>query len=164
MHALLQLLGNLWVAFQLAGSIGPRAPHLSDREVGEVALYITAAGQETGVDPYMIAAIMWHESRFINMPKNSTNDYGLMQVHWRSPAPWLNGLTPASLMDPWTNILAGSRLLARMKEFCLANGHSQDEHYWWGHYRWGIVVRDSKYEQTVLWRYRALSRSADLGT
>lgn len=158
-----QFLGNLWLAFSLSSSIRPHAPHLSDRQLIAYSYYVAAASRETDVDPYLVMAVMWHESRFLNLPRNSTNDYGLMQVHWQPPASWLDGLTPEDLMNPRINIFAGARELAAMRRFCAGRGHSQSDHYWWGHYRWGVVVLDPKYAQNVLWRQRAL-RSALPGT
>lgn len=140
--------------------------HLSTERCFEYAFYMVAAGEETGVDPWLMAAVMWHESRFKNLSRNRTNDYGLMQVHWqklnvRVGETWLVGLSRADLLDPQKNILAGARELAHKRRFCRRRGHSQDDHYWWGHYKWGIVVRSPKYGRRILLRFKKLQRSRD---
>lgn len=161
---LIQLLGNLWLAAKLALSMAPHARYTAPHNILAYSIHIVEASIETGLDPHLIAAVMWKESDFRNLPRSPTDDYGLMQVHWQPRVKWLRGLTPEDLMDPRTNVLVGARELEAARRFCLGKGHSQDDHYWWGHYKWGLVVRSPKYAQNVLWRHRALSRSARPGT
>src|SRR5690606_10007699 len=142
---------------KLSNAIEPYSPHLSASTRLTYAIYIVEAARLTRLDPYLIAAVMWHESDFRNLPRNSTDDYGLMQVHWQKmPVSWLAGLTRKDLMDPWTNILTGARELVYTRRLCQVVDGPRPGHEWWGHYKYGVVVRGKKYGQTILWRYRML--------
>ena len=157
LDAILQFLGVLLTAAKLNVAITPFSPHVSAESRVEYSLYMAFAGQEYSVDPFLVAAVMWHESDFTNVPRNHTNDYGLMQVHWASygpPEKWLVGLTKADLMDPWINIRAGTHELAHLRWFCRAKGdHGHD---WWGHYKYGVVVPSEDYGKKILQRYQIL--------
>lgn len=159
-HDLVQVLGSFILSFKLSQAIEPHTPHLSPRTRLTYAFYIAEASRRTNLDPFLVAAVMWHESMFYNLPKNETDDYGLMQVHWqRSPSSWLRGLTRRSLMDPWTNILAGAKELAYMRRFCSKRDGKDPGHEWWGHYKYGVVVLRRKYGQTISWRHRVLRQA-----
>jgi len=161
-----KIIGLLAAASQLSVAIettgADRAASLTPQQRLEYSLYIVDASRRYGLDPYLVAAVIWHESDFRNLPRNSTNDYGLMQVHWQRLNPrvgetWLDGLAPADLMDPRKNILAGVAELAYYKGFCQRRGHS---HHWWSHYLHGPdKLGPTKYGQKVNWRYKKLSRS-----
>lgn len=153
------LITKLIITANVSRGIAPHTAHLSHADRLEYSYYMVDAGEEVGVDPFLIAAVMWHESRFLNLPRNKTNDYGLMQVHWQKmPVPWLKGLTRGDLLDPRTNILAGARELAHMRSFCRGADGRHPGHEWWGHYKYGVVVLGNQYGQTVLWRQKALRR------
>ncbi len=157
-QALLHLLGNLLVVVGLNRSIEPYTAHLSPASRLQYAYYIVDAADQTKLDPYLVAAVMWHESDFQNVPRNGTNDYGLMQVHWQPGENWLAGMVPEDLMDPRTNILAGARELTHLRAFCRARDHAGD-HHWLGHYKYGLVVLSSRYGDAVLGRRDRLIRN-----
>ncbi len=141
----------------------PDAKHLSASERVSYALYIVEASAATGVDPYLITAVMWHESAFQAQEVSPSRDYGLMQVHWQRLHPevgedWLVGLTPAMLLDPRTNILAGARELAHQRAYCRGQRHDPRDHPWWAHHKWGTVVRSPAYGQAILWKRHRLLR------
>jgi hypothetical protein len=160
LHDLIQVLGSFILATKLNGAIEPQTPQLTATTRFTYAFYIAEASRRAELDPYLVAAVMWHESRFLNMPRNETDDYGLMQVHWqKAPSPWLKGLSRADLMDPWTNISVGAQEMAYMRRFCFARDGKDPGHEWWGHYKYGVVVLGRKYGQTVLWRYRVLRQA-----
>jgi len=70
------------------------------------------AGQAAGIDPLLVLAVIAIESRFNPIAESDYGARGLMQVVARFhpdkvPAP--NG--ERALLDPWTNILVGTRIL-----------------------------------------------------
>ena len=73
------------------------------------------AAHAYGVNPQVLLAIAWHESRLlpwkIHRNSDGSTDYGLMQINSRN-LPSL-GLTQQRAMAPCTNILAGARLYRR---------------------------------------------------
>jgi hypothetical protein len=151
--AIAQLLQSILTVAKLNAAIAVHSPHLSDVERIEYSAYIVMAAKENNIDPFLVAAVMWHESWFTNIPRNRTNDYGLMQLHWQK-VPWLEGLTKQDLMIPRINIYAGVRELAYLRKFCR---HRRDgDHEWWSHYKWGVVVPSTEYGLKILFKYKAL--------
>lgn len=158
-----QLLFTWVAAMKLAQDITPHTKHLTEEERLSYAYFMVDSGKRHKVDPYFIAAVAWHESRFNNLPRNTTNDYGVMQVHWQQLSvdeKWLDGLKPRDLLDPQTNIEAGTKELVHLRSFCARLGHT--DHHWWGHLKWGVVVMSRAYDQTILWRYRLLKTGSPL--
>lgn|GEM_PF-2198825 len=75
--------------------------------------------RENGVDPDLVLAIMWHESRFIpdvrdNVNTNGTHDRGLMQINQCNWG-WLmeKGL---DVNNPYDNVSSGVLMLSMMLE------------------------------------------------
>lgn len=128
----------------------------------EYSYYIASASHEHGLDPLLVAAVVWHESNYRNLPVNATNDRGLIQVHWQRLNPargedWLVGLTKADLMAPRINIHAGCRELAYYKQLCKSRGH---KHRWWSHYRYGPGgAKSTPYGRRVWGRFKKLERT-----
>lgn len=156
-QVLVKAVGVALVAMGLSGSISSVTPHLEAGTRWRYSVYIATAAELEHVDPYLVAAVMWHESDFQNVARNETNDYGLMQVHWQPQERWLSGLHPADLMDPWTNILAGVRELAALRRYCRLRD-PVGAHHWVGHYKYGVVVLSQRYGKIVLWRRDQLIR------
>jgi hypothetical protein len=153
-------------AFQLSASIAPLkdAKHLSQEERFEYSVYIVEAAQQHKLDPYLVAAVIWHESRFQKDVKSRTQDYGLLQVHWQKLHPqlgedWLVGLTRESLLDPRTNIFAGTRELAHNRHLCRRRRHDPGDHPWWAHHKWGNVVGNPAYGLAIQKRHATLIRN-----
>jgi hypothetical protein len=145
--------------------------HLTDAKRFAYASYIAEASVAHGVDPYLVAAVIYTESRFTNLRVNKTRDYGLMQVHWQRgwKAPWLKGLKRKDLYDPRTNIAAGTHELAYVRAFCKKRGHGRwvkggvaRRHNWWAHYLFGVVVKkrwyDMRIERVRSYLHRAAAR------
>lgn len=153
---ILGVLGKFLLVLKVSHAIAPYTPNLRSEERFTYAAHMVDAGERTAIDPLLIAAVMWHESMFQNLPRNATNDYGLMQVHWQPREPWLAGVTRVDLMDPQINILAGARELAFMRGFCRRRDGRSPDHGWWSHYKYGVVVLGARYGQTILWRYGVL--------
>lgn len=165
---ILKYLATLGTALQLSAGIAnaKAAPNLSDEKRFEYSYYMAEAAEAHGIDPFLVAAVMWVESDFRNLPVNKTNDRGLMQIHWQKLNPkvgetWLEGLTKKDLMDPRKNIHAGVTELAYVRRFCQRKGHTVDEHHWWAHYLQGVVItsRGVRYGRKVFWRFRKLTRA-----
>lgn len=153
----------MFPALQLSASIAPLkdARHLSQEERLEYSIYIVEAARVNKLDPYLVTAVIWHESKFQKGVKSPTKDYGLLQVHWQKLYPqlgedWLVGLTRESLMDPMTNIFAGTRQLAHIRSSCRRRHHDTQDHPWWAHHKWGNVVKTPAYGLAIQKRHETL--------
>lgn len=71
-------------------------------------------GERRHIDPDLIAAVIWKESRGISSVQGPTGAIGLMCV---KPFPWRP--SPEALRNPWTNVAAGSGTLAQV----IRDGH-----------------------------------------
>jgi hypothetical protein len=63
--------------------------------------------QERCLDPDLVAAVIWKESRGLATERSIVGAVGLMQL---MPRPWRP--SPEKLEDPWTNLFWGARALA----------------------------------------------------
>lgn len=166
MISILIFLRTLLPALELSAAIAPLkdAQHLTEEQRFQYAFYMVEASQETSLDPYLIASVMWHESRFQDGVRSRTNDFGLMQVHWQKLHPqlgenWLVGLTKETLMDPRNNIFSGARELAHKRRFCRRKRHDPEDHPWWAHHKWGNVVKSPDYGLAIQKKRERLLRS-----
>ncbi len=113
-----QVLGLLWaglVAVVLASALRVtlqvRRHHRYDK-------YIRAVSLQNGVDPDLVRAVIWRESRFNPHCVGRAGEVGLMQVTELAAQEWAeaNGiqqLTRRNLANPYVNIRAGTWYLAR---------------------------------------------------
>jgi soluble lytic murein transglycosylase len=79
---------------------------------------ITSTAGRRGLDPMLVKALVWRESRFHPEKHGTSGERGLMQVGPAAASEWAKaehpgGITPDDLLDPATNITAGTWLLAR---------------------------------------------------
>lgn len=79
---------------------------------------IEAAATRYGLPPRLIGAVIWQETRFQPHCLGKAGEVGLMQIMPRSAAEWaraehLPALETKALLNPATNILAGTWYLAR---------------------------------------------------
>lgn len=79
---------------------------------------IQEAAKRRGVDPMLIKAVTWRESRFDPTKRGADGERGLMQITDAAAKEWAKGekianFVPTDLFDPKTNIEAGTWLLAR---------------------------------------------------
>ena len=105
--------------------------------------------QAADEDPYLIAAIAWHESAFSHTAKSNTADCGIMQINTK----WSRH-TCAQLTNIRTSIKAGIRALAYWrKRFAQA----EPNYLWLCHYNSGnkCYTRSIRYARKVR-RTRAL--------
>lgn len=79
---------------------------------------IIQVSHDDGVDPFLIRALVWRESRFRPNTHGAADERGLMQVTPEAGQRWAKAnkipdFQPDSLYDPETNIRAGTWYLAR---------------------------------------------------
>ena len=79
---------------------------------------ISAAAMRYGVAMELVSAVIWRESRFDPERVGTAGELGLMQITTGAAAEWvhaegMNALPPDMLLNPQTNICAGTWYLAR---------------------------------------------------
>lgn len=79
---------------------------------------IASAAARHGVDPLLVKAVIWQESRFHADKLGSRGERGLMQVTEPAAQDWvaaenIETFSPADLLDPGTNIEVGTWYLAK---------------------------------------------------
>jgi soluble lytic murein transglycosylase len=79
---------------------------------------IVEVAREEGVDPFLIRALVWRESRFDPLIYGLAQEHGLMQVTPAVGEEWakankIANFKPEDLFDPVTNIRAGTWYLNR---------------------------------------------------
>ncbi len=80
---------------------------------------IRAAARRYGVDPSLVKAVVWRESRFDPEARGTVGELGLMQVTEDAALEWvtsekIQGFHKDHLLDPRTNTLAGTYYLGKM--------------------------------------------------
>jgi soluble lytic murein transglycosylase len=91
--------------------MSPARFHQYDRLISSVAL-------EHHLDPMLVKAVVWRESRFDPKKRGAHGERGLMQVSEVAANEWarenkIAGFTPDRLFDPKTNLEAGTWYLHR---------------------------------------------------
>lgn len=81
--------------------------------------HIVAAAQKYGVDPALVKAVVWRESRFNPRVRGDAGEIGLMQVGKLAAAEWAEAdgqvlFRHAELFDPAKNTQAGTWYLGKM--------------------------------------------------
>jgi len=94
--------------------MSPARFHQYDRLIRSVAL-------EHHLDPVLVKAVVWRESRFDSKKHGSHGERGLMQVSERAANEWARetkvaGFHPDQLFEPKTNLEAGTWYLHRAME------------------------------------------------
>ena len=77
--------------------------------VGRWQNVVVHYGERRGLDPDLIASVIWKESRGVSTVVGPTGAVGLMCV---KPFPWRP--SAEELSNPWTNVAAGSATLAQV--------------------------------------------------
>lgn len=80
---------------------------------------ILAAASRYGVDPALVKAVVWKESRFVATARGRAGELGLMQLMDSAAQEWAETvgaypLPEEHLLDPGTNTLAGTWYLRKM--------------------------------------------------
>lgn len=94
-----------------------RNPKLSASAAKNYTELVIQAGKKYKQDPYVIAAIIVHESTVNYKAVSKGGDYGLMQVRWRVHEKAIKKEYPkirkaTDFFDPKTNIFFGTRILS----------------------------------------------------
>jgi soluble lytic murein transglycosylase len=94
--------------------MSPARFHQYDRLIRSVA-------SEHHLDPMLVKAVVWRESRFDPKKRGTHGERGLMQVSELAANEWarenkIGGFNPDQLFDPKTNLEAGSWYLHRAME------------------------------------------------
>ena len=89
-----------------------RLQHSQDGPIG-------VAAQRYGVEPALIKAIVWRESRFNPQARGRVGEIGLMQLGEEAAQEWadaehINGFAHEQCFDPVTNALAGTWYLKKL--------------------------------------------------
>ena len=79
---------------------------------------IVRVSRESGMDPRLVSAVIWKESRFNPRAKGKAGEIGLMQVMPVTGMEWagthgVEGFKPDHLFDPETNVKAGAWYLRK---------------------------------------------------
>lgn len=79
---------------------------------------IEAVAKKRGIDPMLLKAVVWRESRFRPDKLGLDGERGLMQITNAAASEWVKGekianFVPTDLFDPKVNLEAGSWLIAR---------------------------------------------------
>ena len=79
---------------------------------------IQQAANAYGVAPELVKAVVWRESRFNPDARGSSGEYGLMQIQETAANEWAaavknNDFKPEHLLNPKTNLLAGTWYLSK---------------------------------------------------
>ncbi len=79
---------------------------------------IADSARQHHVDPTLVKAVIWRESRFHPGKEGGAGERGLMQITGAAASEWAKSerggaIVPQELFDPATNIQAGTWLLAR---------------------------------------------------
>jgi soluble lytic murein transglycosylase len=80
---------------------------------------ILAASERYGIDPALIKAVIWQESRFNAAARGKAGEIGLMQVREAAAFEWadtekIHPFWHEKIVDPEINILCGSHYLAKL--------------------------------------------------
>lgn len=80
---------------------------------------IRVAAKRYGVEPGLVRAVVWTESRFNSAARGKAGELGLMQIRDLAAEEWAvaEGIDPwdhAMCLDPGTNTLAGTWYLAKL--------------------------------------------------
>ena len=92
-------------------------PKLDAGTVKKYVDIVMAAGEEYKQDPYVIAAIIVHESTVNAKAVSKGGDYGLMQVRWKVHEKAIKAEYPkvkkaSDFFDARTNVFFGTRILS----------------------------------------------------
>lgn len=123
----IKILGSAAVAFALVAGIFVATERDPAYRVGEILglgryraydAEIAASSARHGVDPLLVKAVIWQESRFHPGKFGTRGERGLMQVTEPAAQDWVKAegietFVPEDLLDPKTNIEVGTWYLGR---------------------------------------------------
>ncbi len=109
----------MWVALLLAGLAGLRWWQLARLESSQDKP-ILAAARRYGVEPALVKAVVWRESRFDPLARGSKGEIGLMQIMKSTAQEWataerISFFQHEQLFDPVKNTQAGAWYLRKLE-------------------------------------------------
>lgn len=112
---------------------------------GVFAPIFVEMGIKYKVDPILVAAVAFKESRFDPNVVSRTNDYGLMQIHVgkRFNKKFIG--REHVLFDPRRNIKLGTKLLRMWRT--IHRRRCRHNHHWLNHYNQGTRVSRKKWHR-----------------
>jgi soluble lytic murein transglycosylase len=182
--------GWLMVGIAAMGLAGASAVLWRQARVeGHFAPQFEAAAHRYTVDPLLVRAVIWRESRFNPNARGSRGEIGLMQIQDNAAREWADAerivaFDHAHCYDPVTNTLAGTFYLSRLLKRYAATDNPvpyalADYNAGRGNVlRWkaGVAVTNSaafvraigfpgtkRYVQSVMWRYALYQFLSRLG-
>lgn len=113
----------------------------------QYAEWIAAQSKQHDVDPLLVAAVMWKESRFQN-GQCLRGSHGLMQIQLRgrSCAKTMARAHELRLYDPQENIRRGVEAMRYWRGWCHSQKH---DHHWLYHYNQGFGACPASKPQCV---------------
>jgi len=131
------------------------APYVGPPRAESYAQLIHAEATRGGIDPLLIVALVYKESRFRPGSYKARN-YGLMQVRVSASVnPDLIGREKL-LFNPRFNIKRGMRMARMWKRYHERTCGDDSGHPWNSHYQWGRKVGDPGSGERVRALYRKL--------
>lgn len=129
------------------------APFLSQGTASSYARHVEHQARTKRIDPVLVLAVIWVESRFRSRARSRTNDYGLMQLHVSRRTHRRFRGREKLLFQPKRNIRLGAAMLKFWRWH--HRTRCKGRHHWVGHYNMGVYVQSRLYERKVK---RALKR------
>lgn len=81
--------------------------------------HIVAAAERYGVDPALVKAVIWQESKFLPYVRGRAGEIGLMQIREAAAFEWadaekIHPFNHELIMHPGTNIMCGTYYLSKL--------------------------------------------------
>jgi soluble lytic murein transglycosylase len=110
--------GTAYLAMRSGDTVYTVHELLSPARYGQHDALIRAAAEENRVDPMLVKAIVWRESRFDARKVGAAGERGLMQLTEGAASEWVRenrvqNFQVEELFDPKVNVQAGTWYLAR---------------------------------------------------
>lgn len=131
---------------------------VSPGQAQEYAKHVVVQSERREVDPLLVVAMMYSESRCKRRVRSRTNDYGLMQLHVAPDTHASYQGREHLLFDPRRNIRLGVKVLALWRNYHFTRCRNPEAHHWWSHYQWGGRVRNPRSGARVAEIYGTLRR------
>jgi len=126
---------------------------------GAFAPIFSEMGIKYHIDPLLLAAVAFHESRFDPEATSKSNDFGLMQIHVGETFHKEYEGQENLLFEPRRNVKIAAKLMKMWKRYHLLRCKS-GHHHWLNHYNQGTKVSNKlwrrNYAKRVLKVYKKL--------
>ena len=118
---------GVWLCFRSPDPASALQEFAFRRRFHRYDALITEAARRNNVDPALVKAVIWRESRFRPGMEGGAGERGLMQIGVAAAAEWakserIENFTPERLLEPRVNIDCGAWLLGRGLRYYSARG------------------------------------------